>query len=55
MQGSSALREEMQLGGFGLVLKVKEGDWILFSRISLETRQGKSRCLGPQAGRGCRA
>lgn len=38
-----------------LVLKVKEGDWIFFSGISLETRQGRSRCLGPRAGRGCRA
>lgn len=39
-----------------LVLKVKEGDWIFFfSGIPLETRQGRSRCLGPWAGRGYRA
>lgn len=51
MQGSSALREERQLGGSGLVLKVKEGDWILFSRISLETSREDPGVLGPgQAG-----
>lgn len=48
MQGSSTLSEEMQLGGFGLVLKVKEGDWILFFSDLVRNKAG---VLGPrQAG-----
>lgn len=51
MQGSSALREEVQLGGFGLVLKVKEGDWILFFSDIFRNKAGQiqvSRAPGRQ-------